>query len=243
MPGCGMRIMIINPDYGMTDDELRARIELLGTVCGPDTQLSMRCLTRTPVVIDSLRDVALASPEIIDMADAAQADGYDAIVLYCFSDPALEACREVLSIPVVGAGRTALLLAASLGYRLSLLTASPLRDREKRHFIAACGLAPERVASVRSVRVDTAGVSEQRDNVIRQLAYGVQSCVQLDGADTVVLGCLSFAGLARELSDRTGVPVVDPAFAAVLAAESIVKMRLAHSKAAYPYPPSCGDNY
>ena len=100
-----MRIKIINPDYGMTPEEMRERCALLKRAAGPDVELSMACLEKSHVNLDSMLDAALAAPEIILMALEAQARGYDAVVLYCFSDPAVEACREAVSIPVVGGGQ------------------------------------------------------------------------------------------------------------------------------------------
>jgi allantoin racemase len=43
-------------------------------------------------------------------------------------------------------------------------------------------------------------------------------------------------GICEDLSERVGVPVVNPVLAALKTAETLVGMKLAQSKAAYPQP-------
>ena len=143
-----MKIFIINPDYGVTPEQLATRCRLLSAHVGPDVELTMECLTQNKIEIDSALDVALAAPEIITMALRAQNEGYDAVVIYCFSDPALDACRELLSIPVVGAGQAACLVAPLVGRQAGLLLASALRAPEKRLFVEQCGVNPARIAAI-----------------------------------------------------------------------------------------------
>lgn len=232
-----MKIKLINPDYGMSAEDLRAREKMLARVCEPGTVLHMECLTRTKVVIDSLRDVALASPEILDIALRAEKEGFDAVVLYCFSDPALAACREQLTIPAVGSAQAAILLAASLGYRLSVVTLTSARVSEKRAFLRSCGLDEGRIASVRGLDKIFAPEDGHSDEILQYLEKTALSCVKEDGADVVILGCLSLAGKGEGLSRVIGAPVVDPAFAGVSAACQMVRLGLSHSKRAYPFPP------
>lgn len=43
--------------------------------------------------------------------------------------------------------------------------------------------------------------------------------------DVLIPGCLSFLGLGEALSDAVGLPVIDPAVAAVTLAESCARQR------------------
>lgn len=52
----------------------------------------------------------------------------------------------------------------------------------------------------------------------------------------IILGCLAFLGLAQPLARLLGVPVIDPAIAAVSLAESLVRQKLSTSPLAYPTP-------
>ena len=169
------------------------------------------------------------------MALAAERDGFDAVCLYCFDDPAIDACRERLTIPVIGGGQASVLVAAMLGRSFSILMTAPRRVSQKRAFVRTAGVDASRLASVRAVSLppgDRRGVM-----LAAVLAEQAKRCVDDDGADVVILGGMEFAGLAPEASARAGAPVVDPALVLVNMAELLVNQRLSHSKAARLFPP------
>jgi allantoin racemase len=63
--------------------------------------------------------------------------------------------------------------------------------------------------------------------------------VQEDGGDVLVLGCMSMAflpSICETLGQHVLVPVVNPVIAALKTAETLVAMKLAHSKIAWPPP-------
>lgn len=231
-----MKIKIINPDYGMTAQELAQRVAILQQVVRTDTELDMVCLEKHQVVIDSALDVIAAGPEIIGLAKQAESESYDAVVLYCFSDPALTACREALTIPVVGAGQCACLAAVNLGYHFGLLTTGAARIPEKKMFVYATGIAPERLAAVVSIDMDMTKLHEDEAETLDRLCRAGEAALAV-GAQVLVLGCLSFLGWAEAVSDRLQVPVIDPAKMAVATAEMLAVQKLSMSKRAYPTPP------
>ncbi|MGI6066873.1 MAG: aspartate/glutamate racemase family protein [Bacillota bacterium] len=234
-----MRIKIINPDYGMTTAEIQERIDILHKLIGnDDVELSMDCLENSTVCIDSAMDVALASAEIVQQAIKAEKENYDGIVLYCLSDPAVVACREAVGIPVLGGGQAAFLTAACLGYNFSLVVTSPQRIPEKKEFIHTTGVDPARLCSIRSINLSLSNTRVEIDRTIDCLSQAGRRCVEEDGAQVLILGCLSLLGMADAVSDRIGIPVIDPAKAAVSMMESLIKQGLSHSKKAYPTPPA-----
>lgn len=60
-----MKILIINPDYGMTQEEMALRCRILEEYTAPDTQLAMVCPQSSGVELNSALDVVLAAPEIV----------------------------------------------------------------------------------------------------------------------------------------------------------------------------------
>lgn len=56
---------------------------------------------------------------VLDKLMQAERQGYDAIAIGCFLDPALHEAREVLRIPVFGLGETSMLMACMFGVRFS----------------------------------------------------------------------------------------------------------------------------
>ena len=170
----------------------------------------------------------------------AERDGYDAVCLYCGSDPAHDACRELLHIPVIGAAHASFSMAMCLGYRYSFITTAARRIPQKTEFIRSCGVDMTRLASVRSIEYDYNALPGKAhwEKTVTLLSDAAALCAQQDGADVVVLGCLSFAGMAAEISARSGVTTIDPAFAMITMAEAVVRQGISHSKIAYPTPPS-----
>lgn len=228
-----MRVMIINPDWGMTREQMDARCRILSQYVGEDTELSMECLTETHAYLDSAADAVFAGPEIVKMAMKAEQDGYDAVILYCFSDPAMEACRQVVRIPVIGCGQAACLMIPVLGYQGALLLADGERIPEKMASVGRTGLASERIVGFEAVKKKGLDPQKNREELIQELAAAGKRVLERTGAQVLVLGCLSYLGLAKELEAILNVPVVDPATVAVTLAESMVKQKLAHSAKAF----------
>ncbi len=228
-----MKILIINPDYGVTHEEMALRCRILKQYAAPDTVLDMVCLTHAQVEINSATDVCMAAPEIIRLALSAQEEGYDAVVLYCFSDPAIDACRELLDIPVIGGAQAACLAALNICRSFGVILAEAKRLPEKKLFLRTLGVDAARIGEIAAV--DLHGISpwQDRQETFARLTACGRDMVN-NGTEAIVLGCLSFLGLAEPLSRLLGVPVIDPAICAVTTAESIVRQRLTTSKVSYP---------
>jgi len=231
-----VKIKIINPDYGMKDEQIKQRVIILKNYARKDTVICMECLQKSEVVIDSLYDVALASKEIVEMAIHAEKEGYDAVILYCFSDPALDACREMLRIPVIGAGQASLWMAMGIGYSFSLITTEESRIPEKRNFVLSKGIANNYLASVRCCNLDYFEMEKDPEYTLSRLEETSRKCMEEDNAEVIILGCLSLLGMGQRLSKLIGIPVLDPAVNSVLVAECYVSQGITHSKKSYPYP-------
>ncbi len=228
-----MKIMIINPDCGVTESAMALRCRILEEYTAPDTQLAMVCPQNSGVELNSALDVVLAAPEIVQLAADGQNAGFDAVVLYCFSDPVIDACREALRIPVIGGAQAACLSALNVCRSFGVMLADELRLPEKKRFLRTLGVDPSCITQIAAADMRGVDPWQNRKLTLARLAECGQQMVA-DGSETIVLGCLSFLGLAQPLAEVLGVPVIDPAVAAVCTAESIVRQRLFTSKVSYP---------
>lgn len=229
-----MKILIINPDYGMTQEEMALRCRILEEYTAPDTQLAMVCPQNSGVELNSALDVVLAAPEIVQLAADGQNAGFDAIVLYCFSDPVIDACREVLRIPVIGGAQASCLAALNVCRSFGVILADEARLPEKKLFLRTLGVSPERIGQIAAVNLNGISPWADRETTFKKLLACGQKMMRETHTEAIVLGCLSFLGLAEPLSRVLGIPVIDPAVAAVTTAESIVRQRLFTSKVSYP---------
>lgn len=229
-----MKILIINPDYGMTQEEMALRCRILEEYTAPDTQLAMVCPQSSGVELNSALDVVLAAPEIVQLAANGQNAGFDAVVLYCFSDPVIDACREALRIPVIGGAQASCLAALNVCRSFGVILADEARLPEKKLFLHTLGISPERIGQIAAVNLNGISPWADRETAFKKLLACGQKMMRETHTEAIVLGCLSFLGLADPLSRVLGIPVIDPAVAAVTTAESIVRQRLFTSKVSYP---------
>ena len=229
-----MKILIINPDYGMTQEEMSLRCRILEEYTAPDTQLAMVCPQSSGVELNSALDVVLAAPEIVQLAADGQNAGFDAVVLYCFSDPVIDACREALRIPVIGGAQASCLAALNVCRSFGVILADEARLPEKKLFLRTLGISPERIGQIAAVYLNGISPWADRETTFKKLLACGQKMMRETHTEAIVLGCLSFLGLAEPLSRVLGIPVIDPAVAAVTTAESIVRQRLFTSKVSYP---------
>ena len=229
-----MKILIINPDYGMTQEEMALRCRILEEYTAPDTQLAMVCPQSSGVELNSALDVVLAAPEIVQLAADGQNAGFDAVVLYCFSDPVIDACREALRIPVIGGAPASCLAALNVCRSFGVILADEARLPEKKLFLRTLGVSPERIGQIAAVNLNGISPWADRETTFKKLLACGQKMMRETHTEAIVLGCLSFLGLAEPLSRVLGIPVIDPAVAAVTTAESIVRQRLFTSKVSYP---------
>lgn len=229
-----MKILIINPDYGMTQEEMALRCRILEEYTAPDTQLAMVCPQNSGVELNSALDVVLAAPEIVQLATDGQNAGFDAVVLYCFSDPVIDACREALRIPVIGGAQASCLAALNVCRSFGVILPDEARLPEKKLFLRTLGVSPERIGQIAAVNLNGISPWADRETTFKKLLACGQKMMRETHTEAIVLGCLSFLGLAEPLSRVLGIPVIDPAVAAVTTAESIVRQRLFTSKVSYP---------
>ena len=206
----------------------------------PDLQITHSLLDRGPSSIESRLEEALAVPDTVRRAAEAEANGADAVVIDCMGDPGLHACREVVSIPVLGAGQTAMHLANMLGSQFAFITVLDRLKPMVDDLVVTYGLSVK-YASFKAVDIPVLDISRDVDSLNAALTEQAIVSVESDGADIIVLGCTGFLGCAEAMQSALetaglDVPVIDPVPATVHMAEALVKSGLSQSKRAYPYP-------
>lgn len=131
-----------------------------------------------------------------------------------------------------------MLFACALGHRFSIITVLDSIIHPLRRLAWETGVSPK-LASVRSVGIPVLELYQDRQRLFNRVVEVGRTCIEADGADTLVLGCMTmaFAGQHRDLERVLGVPVINPAYAALKLAEALASVGVAHSKLAFPLPP------
>jgi allantoin racemase len=217
--------------------EIQRRQDYLQRHAAADTEIRVQSVPSGYPSIESERDVVTVAPHLLHGMQRAEADGASAGIIGCFSDPALDAIRETVNMPVVGPGQSAIALAIQLGESYSILSPLDSGAKRARPRLRGQGLT-ERLASIRGVGVSVVDLTRGDNAAWDRIIETGRRCID-DGADVLVMGCMSmaFMGVERELSDRLSVPVVSPVLAALKTAETLLDLTLTHSRAAWPSPP------
>lgn len=218
--------------------EVERRRAKLATFAGPGVEVDLGLPSSGPSSVESRTDAALTVPEFLKAAVAAEQDGYDAIVVSCFSDPGMDAARELVSIPVLGSGICAMHAAGLLGGRFSILSPGTGGGSKRYENPRKYGFSDSH-ASTRGVGISVNNLAKDREGTMERLAEVGRRCIDEDGADTLILGCMSMAfhDITEDLSRRIGVPVVNPIPVSLAMAAALVRAGLTQSRAAYPAPP------
>jgi allantoin racemase len=194
-----------------------------------------------PDSIENAFDEAFCAPFVVLKAMEAERDGVEAVVIDCMGDPGLMAAREAVSFPVVGCGEACMHLAGMMGHRFSCVS---ILDSVRPIFTAHAkvyGVA-DKLASVRCINVPVLELEKLGHEVLVEKLYEQSLlAVRMDLADTIILGCTGFVGVAEALHRRLvdsgyPVPVINPLPTAVFLAAMLVNGGLTHSRQAYRKP-------
>jgi allantoin racemase len=221
--------------------ELARRRAVLQRAAFPGTDVLVVDTPEGPLSIESAYEEYLSVPPALARIRALEGQGVDGVIVGCFGDPGVDAARELVAMPVVGPGEAAMLLAASLGHRFAIVTVLDSIVQPLRRLAWSVGVL-DKLASVRAVGIPVLELYADLDATAARIVEVGRRALEEDGADTVILGCMTmaFAERHRALADALGVPVVSPAHAALKLLEALVGAGLRHSKRAYPVPPKLG---
>ncbi len=180
--------------------------------------------------IESDYDVAFCSQHIVALAEQLAKDGADGIVLYCFAQPALAACKEKLKIPVVGLSEAPLAVASIIGRHIGVI--APM-EVSKQQFSRAWGSKIEHMNALELPILEYENLTILSKTVEARLKELVDF-----GCDVVILGCGSVLGLdIKSMQEKYQVAIIEPVHAAVSLCEYLIQANLSQSKRSYPYPP------
>jgi len=230
-----MRIFVINPNTSVSmTDHIRRELKKIKR---PDTELTVTCPERGPVSIESAYDEALAQPPTLELVRQANEEGYDAVILACFSDPALDAAKEISDILVVGIEESTMHVAAMLGHKFSITTAFRNRVATRELHVRKHGLGSA-YGSTLVLNMSVLDMDAKPEETKARILELARQSVERDGTEVIILGCAGLAGYAEDVERELGVVVLDPTSVALKVAEALVDLGLRHSKAGrYAKPP------
>lgn len=215
----GGPILVVNPN---SNEAVTAGLD---TALGPFRRPAgpaIECLTLAegPFGIESQLDADSVIAPLVRLVgsrpDAA------AVVIACYSDPGIDACRAAVAVPVFGIQESGILTGLARGDRVGVIAIAEASIARHRRYLRRMGVA-ERIVSERALGLSVDETARGDRTFGRLLEAG--SALIGDGADVIVLGCAGMAGHQAGLERELGIPVVDPTRAAVAMALGAVLSR------------------
>lgn len=229
-----MKILVVNPNstVSMTDKIARSAQD----IAGPGVQIIARTAVGSPASIEGHHDEAMAVGPLLREVIAAEKDGIDGVVVACFDDPGIGACREVVRGPVMGICEAGMKAATILGTSFSVVTTLPrsvpiIEELARRYGVQ------HQCRRVRSAQIPVLALEEEGSDARERVKAEILRAIAEDRCESVVLGCAGMSDLTRWLSEETGVPVIDGVAVAVKFVEGLISAGLSTSKiCAYAQP-------
>ena len=228
-----MKILLYNPNttvsmtVGFTPAALHA--------AAPTTEVIAETAAVGPASIEGYYDEALCVPPMLHRFSDLEQEGFDAAIIACFDDTGLDAARSLLSIPVFGLCQSAAVVASTVCERVAVVTTMPQSvpplSRLLHSYIGA-----ERSAGVYAAGIPVLDLENPSDATLARLFARCEQALD-SGADGLILGCAGLSQLATTISEKFGVPVIEPIAAATKLAEATCALGLKTSKSGGWTPP------
>ena len=169
-------------------------------------------------------------------AREAEVAGFDAVVPWGTLDLGVEEARHVVRIPVLGPGRTAANVAASLVDRYGVMVYGADQMVMFRKLLRSWG-AESRVVGIRHVDMRPMEMADQHEELRRRFVAESRRFVEEDGAELVLplgFSMVPVAMSAATLTEEIGTPVLDPLAIVLRVAEALATTGVRNSRVAYP---------
>ena len=168
-----MKLTVILPVTGSVEEFRQESERQLRDLLHPDTELEFVGIDRGFPAIESDLHSVFNGAEIILAAKAAYERGSDGIMIDCFDDPAVSACRELLPIPVLGGYQASVSMARLLTDRFAIITTDQAGVLSEERKAGAFGLKPTVICPV------DMGVLALRNDHSELLGRLQEACVDL----------------------------------------------------------------
>jgi allantoin racemase len=216
-----IKLVVINPNSTVSMTE-KAALAARNAAPGA-TVLGVTC-HKSPPAIQGPEDDAICRPFVMAEVALVAADGADAIIIACFDDPALDAARASVTIPVLGIGEAGYHAAMMLGGRFSVVTtlpvAIPILEENLVHYGMAAACARVRAAGVAVLELE-----DEASGAVARVSAEIARAKAEDGVGAIVLGCAGMADLAARMEAKHGLKVIDGVGAAAAFAAALVNLR------------------
>lgn len=201
-----MRIAYLVAGYSDSPYEELLRTKLQNVV-GEGNEVLVEAVRSGPFTLEHRYYQSLVIPDLVHLAYALR-DSVDAVVMGGGLDLAVNETRELIDIPVVGAGEAGLHVAVLLGGKFSVLTGRPSLVPKVEALVAGHGLQ-SRLASIQATSLSVTEQRELTDESLEKVRASIACAVEEHGAEVIVSACGSLGEALAVLQSEFCVPLID----------------------------------
>jgi len=236
-----MKIMVVMGEYPPEEQERRRAAVL--NCASPGTDIAYSVIKATFFVRANAQINALsAGPLVAEMAQKAETNGFDAVVPFGTLDAGVELARNLVRIPVVGAGQSTMHLAVQLSSRLGIVgyeTSSIPFMRKQMHAWKVL----DSVVGFRAIEIPLLNSTVNRGAMRERFLQKARELIGKEDAEIIVPMGVTMVPVQyspAEFSKELGVPVLDALAISIQTAEMMVRTGAIHSTKTYPRSPQKG---
>ncbi|MDR3437237.1 aspartate/glutamate racemase family protein [Telmatospirillum sp.] len=208
---CPKRILLINPNSSLATTGMM--VDIATGTAGIGFEVVGATATRSPAMITHPQALTASAAEVIEIARA-NAREHDGIIVAAFGDPGLTEIQAAIRIPAAGIAEAAMLEAAEDGRKFGIATTTPDLMAAIRVKVASLGLL-DKFAGIRVTSDDPNDLVAHPERLQSALAKIIRDCINLDGAEAVIIGGGPLGQAALHLQPMFSTPIVAPIPAAV----------------------------
>lgn len=219
------KILYVNPvAYTSIDAPIAAEIDRMRLPTTKVEVVSFNTIPATPHLEYRTYEAFIVA-DVVRVARYAAENDFDAVVIGCFYDPALEAAREISGkTVVVGPCQASVQVAVNLANRFSVIVGQTKWIEQMTERVRTYG-ALDRLASMRSVDIPAPQLQADPAYTAQRIIEAGRRAIEEDHAEALILGCTSNFGLYERVQDVLGVPVIDSLCASFKMAEVLGAMK------------------
>ena len=229
-----IKVMYLNPIGNSDYDQVFADMVKQYKYPGTSADVVSMNSSRVPPRMNNLEYrtyEAIIIRDTVEAARYASVKGYDAMVIGCFYDPALEDAREISSDAIITAPcQASMETALNLANNFSIIIGEWKWEDQMRQTVYEYGYK-DKLASFQAVGLRVEDFHKDPEKTKEKLEIADIEAVERHRAESIILGCTLEVGFYAELQallqSKFGsvVPVIDSSIAAFKAAENAALLK------------------
>ncbi|MBW1676617.1 MAG: hypothetical protein JRJ79_08425 [Deltaproteobacteria bacterium] len=206
------RVKIISP-LKATEADIQRRQLRYSEHAGPDTQVEVFNLGEGPAALNTPGDLIFCEHAVFQEGVKTDRSEFDAILIDCVFDAAVDALREETRIPTFGPTRTTLPIISLVAPNFSIIARIEKQSELLAQVVRKYGYG-DRLVSTRALGISYEEAKEKKifnEAMTRQLRLVVEE----DQAGAVMMGSTTMALADEVAAVATGMPLVFPGMIAL----------------------------